>query len=358
MFRNNRFIKGLLFQLTFINILMITLAIGLSSWAIYETACFLVDSMNGIDSETQARFEALLLEYLIAFTVLAIVIGGLLHYYLTRNMTRPIRDLIQSTQTLRAGQEPEKVHYQANNEVGELIEQYNRLINQLKQHDDVRNKMISDLSHELRTPVSNLNGYLYAMQSGDLEANQDTLHALYLESQRLKDLIEQVDQLKTLDYISTQSFNYDANVDIAEIIHQSTALFEWRFNQYYIPLSVDVVAQHADIQPEGIQQVINNLLDNALNYHDHVTPVTVEGFPEDDHYTVRITSESNAIPEEEREKIFERFYRLDPSRSRESGGNGLGLAIAKEIIERHQGKIGVTSHGNRNTFWFTIPIHK
>ncbi|GEN44549.1 sensor histidine kinase [Alkalibacillus haloalkaliphilus] len=356
MFRKNPFFKGLLFRLTLLNMLIISVAIILSSFAIYQTACFLVESISGVDSSTQSRFEALLFEYLVIFTIVAILIAGILHFYLTRNLIRPIRQLIQSTKELKSGQNPSLVQYDSNNEVGELIEHYNGLIDQLKQQDEVRNKMIADLSHELRTPVSNLNGYLYAMKSGVIEASEETLQALHLESQRLKQLIEQVDQLKELDYISAQQFINHTVQDVSDVIKQSVSVFEWSFSQASIPVQVDVEACMAKFNQEGIQQVINNLLDNALRYHEGDQPVLVRGYKNDGNYYASVTTSGKPIPTDEQDKIFERFYRVDHSRSRESGGSGLGLSIAKEIIEKHDGTIGVKSYNHSNEFWFVIPI--
>ncbi|WP_228547472.1 sensor histidine kinase [Filobacillus milosensis] len=352
------FIKGLLFNLTLLNVVIITLAIVLSSFAIYQTACLLVDSLGNLNDESQQRFESLLFQYLIMFSLLTIIIGSVLHFYLTRNIIHPIREVIQSTKSLKTGEYPNPVNYTSSNEIGELVHHYNELVEQLKSSNHIRRKMVSDLSHEIRTPISNLNGYLYALKNGDIKQEYEVFNSLYEESQRLKLLIENLDQLKEWDYLKTQKVTIKNPVNIQELINQCVSLFMWKFDQRGISLNINVQQVKINVQKEGIQQVIFNLLENALHYHAGDSPVTISGIKNDKCYEVSITSEGNPIPHEEHSKIFDRFYRLDQNKSMNNRGSGLGLAIVKEIVNQHHGTIGVKTTDQTNQFWFELPIKK
>ncbi|RPF55897.1 two-component system sensor histidine kinase BaeS [Aquisalibacillus elongatus] len=353
MFRNPIF-KSLLFRLTSLNLIIITLAIIVSSFAIYQTACLLVESLGNLNTQQQERFESLLLQYLIIFAMLTILIGSLLHFYLTKTMIKPIKEMIHSTKKLKEGTYPEQVQYTSDDEIGELVYQYNELINQLERNNQLRKKMISDLSHEIRTPISNLNGYLYALKNGDLDYEQTIFESLHSESEHLKQLINQLDQLKEWDIVKSQRVIQLEEVDISEIINRCIAIFNLEFEQLQIQIETQIDSKRIKIQPDGIQQVVTNLIDNALNYHTGTSPVVIEGSSDNEGYVFSITSEGNEVPEHESENIFKRFYRLDEGRSRKSGGSGLGLAIAKEIIDKHDGSIGLNSNGHLHTFWFKI----
>src|SRR5699024_932929 len=137
---------------------------------------------------------------------------------------------------------------------------------------------------------------------------------------------------------------------------QYAAMFSWRKEQEKIAISVEADDYLVSVYVEGIQQVISNLLENAMQYDAGSEAIKVRGEQRDSFYYVAVSGQSEFIPEKEAGNLFKRFYRLDQSRNRVTGGNGLGLAIAKEIVENHGGRIGVKSGGSYNTFWFELPL--
>jgi len=337
--------------------IVIIIVIGISGWAIYHTACFLVEDMEGIGNQGQREFNATLLKYFWFFSIVTIVVGGALHFYFTRKLIKPIRQMIRSTKLVKKGQYPKPIHVNSKDEVGLLIDQYNGLISQLKLNEEHRHKLVANLSHEFRTPLSNLKGYLDALQNGVIKGDQDLYAALYEEANRLNLMIDQLEQLKEWDYIQSQTMIKKQLVEIADLIHQSVAMFELKLSEKNIPYEVDVEPQQMNIQVEGIQQVISNLLDNAVRYYQGDEKISIKGEIVDHHvYFISVIGPSKPIPDSKADKIFNRFYRLDDSRSRETGGSGLGLAIAKEIVEKHHGEIGVITIGEKNMFWFSIPL--
>ncbi|SEH77469.1 two-component system, OmpR family, sensor histidine kinase BaeS [Halobacillus karajensis] len=348
--------KRFLWRLTLLNIAVVSAFIVLSSWAIYNTACFLVDGMAFMNVDKQAQFNSTLFHYLWVFSLTAIVVGSMIHFYLTKKLIHPLRELIESTKSMKRGHYPAPIESNSKDETGELIGHFNGLVRQLQNNHQHRQKLVSDLSHEFRTPLSNLKGYLGALKNGVIEGDQHLYQSLYEESQRLTNMLEQLEQLKEWDYVSHQSFSAKEAVDMALLIDQSVEMFRWPLEK--VGVSVDVQADHGkvNVYNEGIQQVISNLLDNAIRYYQGSGPIVIKGKLQESEYKVSVAGPGQPIPTEKQNKIFERFYRVDSSRNRETGGTGLGLAITKEIVEHHNGRVGVSSRGDHHTFWFILPL--
>ncbi|MFD2627675.1 sensor histidine kinase [Oceanobacillus kapialis] len=347
--------KQLLFRLTLINIMVITAFVGLSSFAIYNTACVLADGLISMSNQKQAQFEAILFQYLWIFSITTIVIGSLTLFYLTKKLIHPLRELIYSTKKMKQGEYPKPIKVNSNGEIGVLISQFNDLVEQLETNERNRQKLVSDLSHEFRTPLSNLSGYLRALQNSVIKGDERLYQSLYEESERLVHLVEQMEQLKEWAHVSTQNFSEKFSVEIKKLVEQSVEMFHWTSKQANIKVCINVAPSVITVNNGQITQVISNLLDNAIRYYAGTGPITITGESTGLEYKLAVTAAGKPISLDDQERIFERFYRTEPSRSRELGGSGLGLAISKEIIEHHRGRIGITSKGNVHTFWFSLP---
>ncbi|WP_077602940.1 sensor histidine kinase [Oceanobacillus sojae] len=347
--------KRFLIQLTVINMIVIVAFVMLSSWAIYNTACMLADGLTSMTEQKQNQFQATLFQYLWIFSISAVILGSLIHFYLTKKMIQPLRELIQSTKEMKQGQYPSSIHVKGDGEVGELIRHFNDLVQQLETNEQQRKNLVSDLSHEFRTPLTNLNGYLLALQNGVMEGDEKLYQSLYAESSKLTQLVEQMEQLKEWDDMQIYSFHEKELTNMQEFIERSIKIFQWPLEKKQIELKTDIQTGTAVINRTSISQVISNLMDNAIRYYDDAGPINIKGEEMHNEYKVSITGPGRAISEKDKERIFERFYRIETSRSREFGGSGLGLAISKEIIERHHGEIGVQSKGNMHTVSFIIP---
>src|SRR5690606_25292929 len=347
---------GFLWRLTFLNTIVVVMVTVISGGAIYNTACFLAEKVGDLNISQQQRFNQILLNYLWILMITVAFTGSILHFYLIKRFIKPIRSLIQSTEELKLGNYPNPVKVYKNDEIGQLTQQYNELIAQLKTNEQQRNRLITDISHEIRTPLSNLNGYLLALKDGDIKGDEALFASLHQESNRLSQMIVQLEQLKELDHLSVQTIVEKETTDIKPILLQCVAMFERTLEQKKIPLLLEVESYSLDIHVVGIQQVISNLLENAIRYYKGEGPILLKGVKQGVDYRIMVTGPSEPIPEIERENVFRRFYRLDSSRSRMTGGSGLGLAISKEIIERHhQGEIGINTTTTSNTFWIVLP---
>ncbi|WP_217588027.1 sensor histidine kinase [Lentibacillus saliphilus] len=348
---------SLIGRLTFVNVVVIAGVIIASSWALYNTACFLAEGLGRLDEQRQLMFNRTLLNYLLTFIMTSLIAGGILHFYLTKKLLKPVRQLIASTKQMRAGKFPDPLPVTSQDELGLFVEQYNALIAQIELNETERQKYVQDLSHEFRTPLSNLNGYLKALSKGDIAGDMAMYQALYEESVRLTSMVEQLDRLKEWDHTANRSIMARESATMEDVIKQSVAMFDWKAQEQGITLKVDVADAEMSIHQEGIQQVISNFLDNAIRYYEGNGPVEVIGHPSGKGYRVNVTGPSIDIPADAKQHIFDRFYRVDASRSRETGGSGLGLSIAREIITQHGGEIGVTTYPDSHltTFWFELP---
>lgn len=350
--RLKRFLpKQFLWRLTILNVLVIAPTIAISGWAIYNTACFLVEGMSSFDAIKQGQFNKVLFKYLWLFIIISFTISSLLQFYFTRKLLRPINELTESTKAMKQGRYPAPIVTETEDEIGELVHQYNELSEQLKTNEAERNKIVADLSHEFRTPLSNLNGYLQALKNDVIQGDEALFESLYQESQRLTVMVKQLDKMNEWDYLAAQKIVQKEKVNIAEQIKRSAEMFRWRLQKEYIGLRINVDDAELFIHVAGVQQVLSNLLDNAIDYYQGPGDIAIKGDSTETAYLISVTGPSRPILEEEKTKLFERFYRSDASYK---SGSGLGLAIAKGIIENSGGKIGVTVDESMNSFWFTI----
>ncbi|ASN03913.1 HAMP domain-containing sensor histidine kinase [Virgibacillus necropolis] len=350
--------KQFLWRLTLLNVVIVAFFIAVSCWAIYNTACFLVDGFGTMNEEKQNLFNSTLFHYLCIFSITAIVMSSMIHFYLTKQLIRPIRKLIQSTKVMKRGQYPKPIEVSTKDETGQLISQFNDLIMQLKNNELHRQKLVSDLSHEFRTPLTNLNGYLRALKDGMIDGNPELYESLYKESKRLTNMVQQIEQLKEWDNVSQQTYSEKEAVDMALLIKQSVEMFRWSLKKENITVNIQTENIVVDVNSEGISQVVSNLVGNAILYYQGTDSITIKGKTLESDYYFSVEGPGQPIPIEDQDKIFQRFYRVDQSRDRETGGTGLGLAISKEIVEHHKGTIGMESVNNHHIFWFTLPFQK
>lgn len=347
--------KGFFWRLTLLNVLVIATTIAISGWAIYHTACFLVEGIGTIDDKRQRQFNTTLFQYLWMFSTVGIIAGSIFHFYATKKLLSPVRALIDSTKQLQQGSYPKPIVVNAKDEMGELIKQYNSLITQLQANDAHREKLVSDVSHEFRTPLANLKGYLHGLKTGVIAGDQQIFESLYDQTERLTMMVEQLEQLKELDHISSKTLMDKQSAQLVEEVKQCVSMFEWTLSEKDIQITIDVEAVNLTVDREGIQRVLTNLIDNAIRYYKGNSPIRIKGESSAHAYQLSVSGPSEQIPKDEEQFIFERFYRVDESRSRTLGGTGLGLAIAKEIIEQHEGNIGLYEQDGETTFWFTLP---
>lgn len=347
--------KQVMWKLILTNSLVIGIVIWLAGVSVKEFACLLVEQSPLFDQEKSQEFNRVMQSYLVDASLFAVSVAAVFHYYVIRNMLKPLQQLAAASRKMTKGHYPDPVQVKSRDEIGQLANDFNKMMVQLKQVDGERNKLMRDISHELRTPLTNINGYLEALSSGLLSGDREIYQSLYEESTRLTRLVDQLQQLNVWE--SKETFhNRVENVSIASLIEASIDVFKLEFQAAGIECETSLQTETVFADPDGLKQVMYNLLKNAILY-DIGGWIKVEGIVAGDHYRVTVTNKGKPIPKAEAENIFKRFTRLDSSRSRDTGGAGLGLSIVKEIVMRHGGEVGLTSEeGRKHSFWFSIPL--
>lgn len=259
---------------------------------------------------------------------------------LANHLVRPIKILAVATHRLASGGYGTRVEIRSSDELGQLGRDFNTLALSLEQNEQLRRQWVADISHELRTPLSVLRGEIEAIQDGIRSATPDAVRSLHGEVMRLSRLVDDLYQLSLSD-VGALSYR-KTNLRLADLLDEALDPFRGEFVQKGIALIEEIPADagfriYAD--PERLHQLFANLLDNALKYTDGGGELTVRLERRDGTATVHFMDSAPGVPEEALERLFERLFRVEASRSRASGGAGLGLAICRNIVEAHEGTI-------------------
>ncbi|MFC1935477.1 sensor histidine kinase [Chloroflexota bacterium] len=275
---------------------------------------------------------------------------------LARKITDPIRRLTVAAQGIAAGRLNQRVSVSSRDEAGQLAKAFNHMANQLESAEQERRQMLADIAHELRNPLSTLQGNLEGMLDEVLPLEPGQVATVYDQTLLLSRL---VDDLRLLSLAQAHQLPLERSaIDIGPLVHRVVEDFRPLAHDRGIALHAKVPDQlpPALVDPQRISQVLANLLSNALRHVARGGRVAVAVDQAPAVLQVSVTDSGPGISPQDMPHVFERFYRVDKSRSRTGGGSGLGLAIAKGLIEAHGGRIWATSEpGEGSTFAFTIP---
>jgi two-component system OmpR family sensor kinase/two-component system sensor histidine kinase BaeS len=288
--------------------------------------------------------------------VLALLLGGVL----AALMTKPLRTLAEAASDVAEGRFSRRVEVSSKDEIGDLEDAFNKMASTLEQEEIQRKKLMADIAHELRTPLSVIKGNLEAILDGVYEPSTQNLAPVYEETLLLERLVSDLRELSLVESGKLRLEKRDVRLE--EIARQAVGFFEPQAEEKKISMELSVSpglpSIHGD--PQRLRQVIHNLLSNALRYTPKGGRVSVSvrllgGRPLQ--VAVSVSDTGPGIPPEDLPLIFDRFFRGDPSRARKSGGTGLGLVISKELVEAHGGRIWVESTpGQGTTVTFAIPV--
>jgi signal transduction histidine kinase len=286
----------------------------------------------------------------------AVVIALLITFILSRRILAPVKALTSAAECLGRGDFSQRVRVQDKSELGELANTFNSMASDLERAEQLRQNMVADVAHELRTPLSNIKGYIEAVRDGVMPPDADTVHSLYEEATLLSRLIDDLQDLSLAEAGELKLF-YQVE-DPAELIKQTIAAVEAKAITKGVSVSINLPDKLplAKIDSGRISQVLRNLLENAAAHTTEGDTITFSATQVDDYLEVSVSDTGEGISAEDLPNIFERFYRVDKSRARATGGTGLGLTIAKRLVEAHGGEIKAQSElGKGSRFSFTIP---
>lgn len=297
-------------------------------------------------------------------TILALVVAIIASLIIASQLVKPARQMSVAAQRIADGHYSERVALPDNlnqnqyDEWQDFAHQFNLMAESLEETETMRRQLLGDVTHEMRTPLTTIKGYMEALMDEVMQPEPATFHRIYQEADRLQHLVADLQELSRAE---AHAIPLELEVLTPnELIEAAYHRFQLQFEDKGVTLEVDVPDSlpmiHGDRQ--RLEQVLTNLTGNALNYTPEGGTVILSAAVEKQNIHFRVIDNGIGIAEEHLKHIFDRFYRVDKSRARVSGGSGIGLTIAKSLVELHQGEIWVTSagEGQGSIFHFTIPV--
>jgi signal transduction histidine kinase len=294
--------------------------------------------------------NAIVLSAIVA-VVIALVVGGVLAY----TMTRSLRELKAATIELAEGKLGYQVEVRSKDEIGDLATSFNRMSLELAHSNELRQRMTADIAHDLRTPMSVIMGYTEALNDGKLQATPDMYAVMHSESLLLSRLI---DDLKTIALVDAGELPLMMQkVSPIVLLKRTADAHRGQAEREQISISISASSEMPDIEVdvERMVQVLGNLMSNAIRYTPQGGEIFLSADEGESGVRLEVADTGIGIPEEDLPYIFERAYRGDQAREQSQGETGLGLAIAKSLVEAQGGKIDVESELGKGTK-FTILI--
>lgn len=294
--------------------------------------------------------------YLVWASLAALGLAIVLSYLLTRRVLRPLSQMTAITKEVAAGKFSLRAEITTNDEVGELGIAFNSMADSLEQIERLRKNMVADVAHELRTPLTNLRGYLEALHDGVIPPTTETFQMLQKENLRLVHLVENLQQLARAD--AARAYLKKEKLLLPELVNQMVELQKPNFSEKSITVKIHAVNDNYLVvaDRDKVLQALRNMVENCWKYTPEGGNVVISVSPSDSGIKVDFQNSGPGILKEDLPYVFERFFRADRSRSRDAGGAGIGLAITRELIEAHGGRVGVDSSPGETHVWFIIPL--
>lgn len=282
-------------------------------------------------------------------------------WYFSRRVQRSVAEVSRAAAAVADGRYDARVSSpQLGDDFDSLATAFNQMASRLESVDATRRRLFGDLAHEIRTPVSVLEAYLEAVEDGVKTLDRETTAMLRDQTRRLVRFSDDVAALAQAE--ESHASIAPTSVDAGALVETAASAAADRFSAKGVSLTThvgrDLPAVWAD--PHRLGQVLGNLLDNALRHTTSGGRVDVRATTDHGDLTITVTDNGDGIRAEHLPHVFERFYRVDAARDREHGGAGIGLAIAKALVEAHGGRIAVSSGGPGTgaTFTMTLPVHR
>ncbi|MFC1901110.1 sensor histidine kinase [Chloroflexota bacterium] len=297
--------------------------------------------------------------FLLWGALIAVALAFLLTYFLSRSILAPVKSLTTAVRQLGHGDLSQRVTLKDKGELGELAYAFNSMASDLEKVEELRRNMIADAAHELRTPLSNIKGYLEAIRDGLKKPDNESIRSLSEEASLLSRLVDDLQELSLAEAGELRLTREPG--DITDLVKQAVSAKRTQVEEKGLSISTDLPDNlpPTSMDFHRIGQVLNNLIDNAIAHTPEGGNIDISASLEEDRLKISITDTGEGISPEDLPYIFERFYRTDRSRSRTTGGSGLGLTIARRLVEAHGGSIDVRSEpGKGSSFTFTLPITK
>ncbi len=297
---------------------------------------------------------------IVIFMCVAIIINFIVIYFSSKNFAKPLKEMSEAARIIAAGNFEKRLDISSDDEIGDLANSFNEMAQSLYIQERRRRDFISDISHDLRSPLTSMRGFLQAILDGTIpqEKHDHYLKIVLDESERLAKLannILDINKLEGRKALNLSEFN------IIELIDKTMMSFEDRAAHEKVKFATDFEKGKIMVKADydKIQRVIYNLIDNALKFTNSGGIITLGAFVVDNKAYVSVADNGIGIPEDEQKFVFERLYKADKSRGKDKKGSGLGLSIVKELIKAHNEEITLESEvGKGSVFTFSLPCIK
>lgn len=333
--------------------------------ALMSSANAIGDSQS-METELFSQYTAAVYEAVSYAAIAALIAALLASYFISRQVVRPMLGMMGLSHRIAEGEYEERLSLPGGqkadqiDELGQLALSFNQMADKLEKTETMRRELIGDVTHELRTPLTAVKGYLEGLMDGVLPADPETYQQIYLEIDRLQRLVSDLQELSRVEAGAFQL--HLTPVSPASLIDRIQNTLGRQFEDKNINLEIGVEPNLPDIivDKDRIIQVLTNLVGNALQYTPRGGKVSLQVRREKSAALFTVKDSGIGISTEQLQYVFNRFYRTDKSRARASGGSGIGLTIAKALVQAHQGKIwaGSDGEGKGSTFSFLIPLPK
>lgn len=292
---------------------------------------------------------------LVGITISSLLLAVLIGVYMAQKLMVPISDVINTTRRISMGELGIQASTNSKTkEISELVTSVNEMSSRLNQIERIKRRLTSDVAHELRTPISNIRSQTEAMIDGVLLPDKARLMGISNEIDRITAI---VNDLRKLDDIedNTSALNKE-RIEVESFLSEIIQVFQVELEKKRLSVSVQCAPVLAYADRIRLAQIVTNILSNAIKYTPENGSIWVKAYHENDFAVFSIADNGCGISKEDLPYIFERFYRADKSRTRSTGGSGIGLAITKALVEAHGGRIWADSELRKGTaIQFTIP---
>lgn len=292
--------------------------------------------------------------FFIRVDMAAVLLYMIIMFFISRGLTKPIKQLNQTAQIIAKGNFSERVQLKSKDEIGVLARNFNDMaavvedkINELELHNQEKQRFINNFTHELKTPLTSIIGYANFLRISKYNKEQllDGLNVIYSEGKRLESL-----SLKLMDLILLQEDQYQLEKhDLVAIIAEIKSTMELKAREKHVTIAIDCEKGSLLLEKDLIKIVIFNLVDNALKASAAEQIITIRAYWRGSRYVLEVIDQGIGIPKEHQDKIFEPFYVADKSRTRGNNGAGLGLSICQSIARIHHAIFEVSSEENQGT---------